>query len=123
LRITYGNITFVNRSALGLEKTHYNDAFVISNGSTQLRCKPVEMKQRHRNNRVLQVNRKGYKPSIKRNKSKISPGDIFWVKGKKYSCRSMFGNGKYVLYGSVKKKEYFKYVEVMKVFKFGSFVW
>ena len=65
LKVTYGNITFVDRNKLGLEKTYYNDAFVISGGNSQQRCKLIEIKQKHRNNRVLQLNRKGFKPSIK----------------------------------------------------------
>jgi hypothetical protein len=123
LEVTYGNITFVNRNELGLDKTHSNDAFVISKGTNQERCNPVEIKQVHRNNRVLQLNRKGFKPSIKKEKSKANPGDIFWIKTKRYICKGMFGAGKYITYGSTKKKEYFKFSEVTKMFHFGSFVW
>jgi hypothetical protein len=123
LKITYGNITWVNRNDLGLEKTHYNDAFVISGGSKQERIKPIEIKQVHRNNRVLQLNRKGFKPSIKRNKSKVNPGDLFWVGNKQYSCKAMFSYGTAICYGSTKKKEYFNFKKVEKIFHFGSFVW
>lgn len=123
LEVTYGNITFVDRNNLGLEKTHYNDAFVIANGSNQERTKPFEIIQKHINNRVLQVNRKGYKPSIKRGKSKILPLDLFWVKGKQYSCKGMFTYGKYVCYGKVKLKEYLKFSDVEKIYHNGSLVW
>jgi hypothetical protein len=34
----------------------------------------------------------------------------------------MFGNGKYVLYGEMKKKEYVKVSLIEKHFNFGSFV-
>jgi len=122
LKVTYGNIIFVDRVKLNIQKTHYNDAFVISEGTTQSRSKPIEVKQVHRNNRVLQLNRKGFKPSIKRKKSKINPGDLFWVKNKRYTCKGVFNRGLYVLYGTVKKKEYFKFSEINKIFKFGSFV-
>jgi hypothetical protein len=123
LKVTYGNITFVNRNNLGIIKTHCNDAFVISGGSNHDRVKPTEIKQVHRNNRVLQLNRKGFKSSIKREKSKVNPEDLFWVKTKKYICKGMFNLGKYILYGSAKKKEYFKFADVTKIFKFGGFVW
>jgi hypothetical protein len=120
---TYGYITFTDRNNLGLEKTHYNDAFIIAKGSNQERCKPITIKQVHRNNRVLQVNRKGFKPSIKKEKSKVNPYDIFWVKGKQYTCKGMFNYGEYIMFGPMKKKEYFKFQEVENIFHFGSFIW
>jgi hypothetical protein len=123
LQVTYGNITFVDRNFLNLTKTHYNDAFVISGGSNQKRITPFEIKQVHINNRVLQVNRKGFKPSIKREKSKISPGDLFWIGIKKFVCKGMFNKGDYVLFGDSKKKEYFKFNLIDKIFKFRSLVW
>lgn len=123
LEVTYGNITFVNRNKLELEKTHYNDAFVIANGTVQSRTKPFNIIQRHRNNRVLQVNRKGYKPSIKKNKSKISPLDLFWIRNTLYICKGMYGYGRYVLFGDMKKKEYIKFTNVTKIFHWGSFIW
>lgn len=123
LEITYGNITFVNRNKLCLEKTHYNDAFVISGGNNQERVKPFEVTQKHINNRVLQVNRKGFKPSIKKGKSKILPLDLFWVRGKQYICKGMFNYGRYVCYGSTKLKEYFKFSDVEKIYHNGSLVW
>ena len=123
LKVTHGNITFVNRNKLRLEKTHYNDAFIIAKGCNQERVKPIEIIQKHRNNRVLQLNRKGFKPSIKKEKSKINPLDLFWISNKKYTCKGMFGKGKYILYGDVKMKEYCKYFDVSKIFRFGSLVW
>jgi len=123
LKVTYGNITFVNRTRLNLSKAHYNDAFVISGGTNQKRSEPLEINQVHRNNRVLQLNRKGFKPSIKKEKSKVNPRDLFWIKKKQYVCKGMFSYGRYILFGTVKKKEYFKFSEVTKIFHFGSFVW
>jgi len=123
LQITYGYKTFTKRNELGLEKSHSTDAFVIANGSIQNRTKVMRVKQVHRNNRVLQVNRKGFKPSIKRKKSKVNPEDLFWVEGKQYNCKAMFNTGTYICYGSTKKKEYFKFSKVEKIFHQGSFVW
>jgi len=55
---TFGNITFVNRNKLNLEKTHINDAFVIAGGEYQLRTKSYQIVQRRKNNRRLQIQRK-----------------------------------------------------------------
>ena len=51
---TYGYITKSGRIALKLDKTHYNDAFVIAGGSTQKRAAPIFMRQKRRNNRKLE---------------------------------------------------------------------
>jgi len=123
VKITFGNITFVNRNKLGLEKSHATDAFVIAGGSNQTRIKQIDIKQVHRNNRVLQLNRKGFKPSIKREKSKANPYDLFWVNNKHYVCRGMFNKGNYILYGNMKNREYFKFSLVEKIYRQGSFAW
>ena len=47
-------ITKLRRITLNLEKTHYNDAFVIAGGSTAKRATPIFMGQKRRNNRKLQ---------------------------------------------------------------------
>ncbi len=54
-RHTYGYITKSGRIALNLEKTHYNDAFVIAGGQTQKRATPILMGQKRRNNRKLET--------------------------------------------------------------------
>jgi hypothetical protein len=123
LQITYGYETFIKRNQLGLEKSHSTDSFVIANGTSQERIRTVKVKQSHRNNRVLQLNRKGYKPSIKRKKSKVDPEDLFWVDGRQYVCKGMFSYGRYICYGSTKKKEYFKFSQVQKVYRQGSLSW
>jgi hypothetical protein len=123
LEVTYGNITFVNRNKLGLTKNHYNDAFIISGGAAQKRIKPFEIIQKHRNNRVLQTNRKGFKPSMRKRRSIIQPLDLFWVDQVKYSCKGMYGYGKYIRYGDKNKKEYFKIDRIEKYFNNGSLVW
>jgi len=50
----FGYITKVNRSALGLSKSHHNDAFVIAGGTTQIRTTPLTLEQIRRNNRALE---------------------------------------------------------------------
>jgi len=123
LEVTCGNITFVDRNDLGLEKSHVNDAFVISGGRLQERTHPFIVMQKHRNNRVMQLNRKGFTPSIKRKRSIISPLDIFWVKGKEYTCKGMFNKGKYMLFGNMKQKEYFNMKLVDRYYNQGSLAW
>lgn len=120
---TFGYITKGKRYELGLEKSHVNDAFIIASGIMQERIAIQIIKQKRRNNRCLQLNRKGFKPSIKKEKSKVNPGDLFWIGNKQFSCKGMFSYGKYILYGSTKLKEYFKFSDVTKIFKFGSLVW
>lgn len=51
---TYGYITKSNRISLGLEKTHYNDAFCIAKGSIQKRIEPIIFTQIKRNNRSME---------------------------------------------------------------------
>ena len=53
-KYTYGYITKFKRVALGLEKTHYNDAFCIAGGINQARTKPIIFEQIRRNNRSLE---------------------------------------------------------------------
>ncbi|KKM04409.1 hypothetical protein LCGC14_1764500 [marine sediment metagenome] len=50
---TYGYITKYNREALGLKKSHINDAFVIAGGNTQKRCDEHLVKQVRKQNRKL----------------------------------------------------------------------
>ena len=120
---TFGYVTKVKIRELEIEKTHVNDAFVIANGNIQERIKSFNILQKRKNNRCLQLNRKGYKPSIKKNRSIIQPYDLFWIKGKEYTCKGMFNYGKYICYGSPKLKEYFKIDLVERYFSQGTLVW
>jgi hypothetical protein len=90
---TFGYITKRKRKELGLDKTHYNDAFVIANGSNQDRCNVVIARCIRRNNRQLQLNRKGFKPSIRRQRYKIQPGDIVKYKNKLYLTKGCHNKG------------------------------
>jgi hypothetical protein len=55
INFTYGYITKSNRIKLGLEKTHYNDAFCIAGGTNQKRIEPIMFEQIKRNNRSLET--------------------------------------------------------------------
>ena len=89
-------ITKHNRIKLELEKSHVNDAFVISGGTNQERIRPYASKQVRRNNRCLQLNRKGFKPSIRRQRYKLQPNDL--VKHNKLLCRvkGVFNRGTWI---------------------------
>ena len=79
--LTFGYETFVKRKALGIEKSHVNDAFVIAGGTNQIRVKPFQIIQKRKNNRSLQKNRKGFKPSIRKRRYKIQPKDLVLIDG------------------------------------------
>lgn len=98
IEVTFGYITNIVRNSLGLDKTHYNDAFVIAGGSNQFRVQPITITQKHKNNRCLQTNRKGYKPSIRRCRYDLQPGDLVKIKGsnKNYSVKGVHHYGDYV---------------------------
>lgn len=52
--ITYGHITKLKRITKGLEKSHYNDAFIIAGGLDHKRCERIQYRQVRRNNRSLE---------------------------------------------------------------------
>ena len=91
---TYGSVTKYRRSKDGLEKSHVNDAFVIASGAGQVRSKPLEVSQTRRNNRCLQKNRKGFRPSIRRQRYKLQPNDLIRKEGKIYRSRGVKSYGK-----------------------------
>ncbi len=119
VKITFGYITFVNRNALSLEKTHYTDAFVIAGGDNQERISPIEIKQKRRNNRAIQLNRKGFKPSIRKKRYPIQPKDLIWIDGKKHTASGAHNNGTRVIVEVTKKSYPVKKIE--KTYNFGSF--
>ena len=93
---TYGYITKKLRIELGLEKSHVNDAFAISKGLDQERCRPHAVKQNRRNNRSLQTNRKGFKPSIRRERYKFQPHDLVRYNGQAYPVKGVFNYGVWI---------------------------
>jgi len=105
IRVTFGYITNTIRNALGLEKTHYNDAFIIAGGVEQSRIDPISIKQKHKNNRILQKNRNGYKPSIRKQRYPLQPGDVVKIRGcnKKYTVKGVCSYGRSVLVLEQKK--------------------
>lgn len=113
---TFGYITKNRRLSLGLEKTHNNDAFCIANGTTQMRVQPITLQQKHRNNRVLQLNRKGFKPGIRKQRYKIQPGDLVKINNKWYTTNGLHCKGTRII---VNKKS-IKIGNVSKYFTLGG---
>ncbi|MBE3122027.1 MAG: HNH endonuclease [Thermoplasmata archaeon] len=94
---TYGYITKSRRIELKLPKSHVNDAFVIAGGTIQERCRPFVAKQMRRNNRCLQLNRKGFKPSIRRQHYSLQPNDIVKYNDKEYCVKGVHCKGQCVI--------------------------
>lgn len=96
VKCTYGYKTKYRRLKQKLDKTHSNDAFVIIQGEKQIRCEPSELIQIRRNNRKLQTNRNGYKPSIRKQRYKLQPNDLVKLNGPTYIVKGTFNYGKWV---------------------------
>ncbi|MHB1708019.1 MAG: RNA-guided endonuclease IscB [Thermoplasmataceae archaeon] len=101
---TFGYITKKNRISLGMEKSHSNDAFVIAGGTDQIRVPPIAVTQRRRNNRCLQLNRKGFKPSIRRKRYAFQPGDVVEFRESRYRVVGIHSYGKSIILKGEKGK-------------------
>jgi hypothetical protein len=110
---TYGYVTKYQRNKLGLEKSHVNDAFVIAGGTNQERCRPYEVIQMRRNNRSLQLNRKGFKPSIRRQRYPLQLYDLVKFESRTYRVKGTHCLGKRVILKNVNGKD--KSVAINKV--------
>ena len=100
---TYGYITKTNRIKQGIAKSHANDAFVIAGGTTQERCKPYITKQVRRNNRSLQLNRNGFKPSIRKQRYSLQPWDIVKYNNTPYRVKGVHCRGARVVISDLAK--------------------
>ena len=92
---TYGYVTKHNRIKQGIAKSHVNDAFIIADGTDQERCKPYITKQVRRNNRSIQLNRKGFKPSIRKQRYSLQPKDLVRYDKKVCRVKGVFNYGKW----------------------------
>jgi 5-methylcytosine-specific restriction endonuclease McrA len=117
---TYGYLTKYHRNKLGLEKSHVNDAFVIAGGTNQERCRPYEVMQVRRNNRSLQKNRKGFKPSIRRQKYQLQPYDLVKYNNRTYRVKGVHCYGKRVILGNSKGKNPSVAINKVKLIKYGK---
>ncbi len=120
---TYGDQTKYDRTKIGLSKSHVNDAFVIAGGNKQQRTKFFDVKQIRRNNRCLQINRKGFKPSIRRQRYKYQPYDLVRHNNSLFRVKGVFNYGKWIrLVNSVGKpvKTVNSNINKVKLIKYGK---
>lgn len=120
VRITYGYKTKVIRNIHHLPKTHSTDAFVIAGGTTQDRCSEMNIIQKHKNNRSLGYQRKGFAPASRKQRYNIQPMDLVWIDGQEHIAKGMMNLGKTVLLDN-KKTVGIKKIE--KVYNYGTFVY
>ena len=92
---TFGYITKFGRIKQNIEKSHVNDAFVIANGSNQERHKTYIVTQTRRNNRSIQMNRKGYKPSIRKQRYSLQPNDLVRYENNTQRVKGLFNYGEW----------------------------
>lgn len=117
---TYGYITKSNRIKMNLEKTHANDAFTIVNGNTQQRSRIWRVMQRRRNNRALQMNRKGFKPSIRRKRHALQCGDLVRCHGELCVVKGVFNYGTWAKLADFKEKSFNSNVKNLRLIKYGK---
>lgn len=94
---TFGYVTKKNRQLLNLEKSHANDAFVISGGLYQERAKTQNYKFKQANNRAIGINRKGFAPTARKVRYPIQSGDIIKYDGKTLVSKGNLNKGKSVM--------------------------
>ncbi|EQB72461.1 MAG: hypothetical protein AMDU4_FER2C00137G0014 [Ferroplasma sp. Type II] len=116
---TFGYITKKNRISPGLDKSHANDAFVIAGGTTQARPTVFDVTQRRRNNRSLQINRKGFRPSIRRRRYPLQPGDVVEFGESRYGVVGVHSYGNYVIIMNGEKKMDVN-IKKVKLVKYGK---
>ncbi|WP_287586465.1 RNA-guided endonuclease IscB [Candidatus Borrarchaeum sp.] len=117
---TYGYITKYQRNKLDLEKSHVNDAFVISSGTNQERCRPYQVIQVKRRNRSLQLNRKGFKPSIRRQRYHLQPHDLVKFDGSTYKVKGVHCYGTRVILKNVKGQDKSVVITKVELVKYGK---
>ncbi len=93
---TYGYLTKQQRIEAGLAKSHSNDAFIIAGGRQQTRCRPFLVTQPRRNNRSIQLNRKGYGRSIRTQRYALQPQDLVCYERQLCQVKGMFNYGRWV---------------------------
>ena len=100
-------------------QSHANDAFVIAGGTTQARSTVFNVTQRRRNNRSLQINRKGFRPSIRRRRYPLQPGDVVEFGESRYGVVGVHSYGNYVVIRNGEKKMDVN-IKKVKLVKYGK---
>ncbi len=117
VNITYGYLTKSARIALGLDKSHSNDAFCIAGGSSQEKTDVLNGTCTRRNNRAIQLNRKGYKPSVRKFRYKLQPNDLVRFNGKEVVVKGVQNLGRYIKLAGLKNPVK---VELINLIKYGK---
>ncbi len=117
VNITYGYLTKSARIALKLDKNHTNDAFCIAGGNMQERTDILKGLFTRRQNRCTQLNRKGYKPSIRKVRYKLQPNYLVKFSGKSFIVKGMQNLGKYIKLAGLQKPIK---VELVSLIKYGK---
>jgi hypothetical protein len=120
--ITYGYLTKSARIALKLDKSHSNDAFCIADGSGQERTGVINGSFTRRQNRCTQLNRKGFKLSIRKVRYKLQPNDLVRFNGKAFLVKGMQNLGKYIKLAGFKKPVKTELVNLIKYGKGLQFI-
>jgi len=73
---TFGYITKYMRIKYNIQKSHINDAFIIAGGLNQKRCMSYNIKQTRRNNRKLQMSRRGLGILVRKKRYKFQKDNL-----------------------------------------------
>jgi N6-L-threonylcarbamoyladenine synthase len=119
---TFGYITKGKRIEYGISKSHVNDAFVIASGNGQKRSSNYLVSQKRRNNRCLQINRKGFAPSIRRSRYSYQPKDLVKFNNKLFEVIGTHCYGKSVIIKNSEKKLDLNIKKINWIYHVGSFV-
>ncbi len=117
---TYGYLTKKRRIEAGLVKSHLNDAFIIAGGHQQIRCSPFMLIQPRRNNRSIQLNRKGYGRSIRTQRYVLQPHDLVSYEGLRCQVKGMFNRGRWVRLKTPTGATVNTHVKKVKLVRYGS---
>ncbi len=119
---TYGYVTKHNRIKLKINKSHVDDAFVIAKADTQQRTASYVCSQTRRNNRKLQTNRKGFRPSIRRQKYCYHPKDLVKIDNILYVVKGVHNLGTRIVVSppDLSKKSRSVAISKVQLVKYGS---
>lgn len=119
---TYGYTTKSNRISVGIEKSRVNDAFIIAGGTADMQRTIISynFKQVRRNNRSIQLNRKGFKPSIRRQRYGLHPNDLVRYNNKLWRVKGVHCYGKYVVLVNKLMEKIDVVVKKVELIKYGK---
>ena len=81
-----------------------SDSVFKQRGNIQIRTLPFTITQRRRNNRSIQTNRKGFRPSIRRKRYTFQPGDMILHDHERFSVVGVHNYGKSIVIKGREKK-------------------